>query len=103
MIHVIATITLEPGVRASFLEVFRWVTPLVRAEDGCIEYQAAIELPTTLAIQQPPREDVVMVVEKWATLDALYAHTKAPHMAEYREKVKDYVRGVALNVMESAL
>ena len=40
------------------------------------------------------------VVEKWETLDALYEHLKAPHMTEYRAKVKDYVRGVELQVLE---
>ena len=100
MIHVVATITLHPGVRPAFLDVFRWLTPLVRAEPGCVEYQAAIDVPTTLAVQEGPRPDAVIVVEKWESLEALYAHTQAPHMAEYRAKVKDYVVGVSLEVME---
>jgi quinol monooxygenase YgiN len=102
MIHVVATISLEPGTRPAFLEVFRRLTPLVRGEGGCLEYQAAIDVPTTLAIQEGPRPDVVTVVEKWETLEALYAHTSAPHMAEYRARVKDYVTGVNLLVMEPA-
>ncbi len=102
MIHVIATITLNPGVRAPFLDAFRWVTPLVRAEDGCLEYQATIDVPTTLKVQDGPHENVVTVVEKWASVEALYAHTTAPHMAEYREKVKDFVAGVKLVVSEAA-
>lgn len=102
MIHVVATITLNPGTRSRFLDVFRWLTPLVRAESGCIEYQGTIDVPTTIAVQEPPRVDVVTVVEKWQTLDSLYAHLKAPHMEEYRAKVKDHVKGVKLQVMESA-
>ncbi len=102
MIHVVATITLNPGVRAAYLEVFKWLTPLVRAEAGCIEYQATIDVPTTIAVQDPPRPDVVTVVEKWSTLDALYAHGAMPHMNEYRAKVKDYVKGVKLQVTEPA-
>lgn len=100
MIHVIATITLNPGTRGAFLDVFRWLTPLVRAETGCIEYQATIDVPTTIAVQEGPREDVVTVVEKWDTVEALYAHSQAPHMTEYRGKVKDYVVGVKLQVTE---
>lgn len=100
MIHVIATISLNPGTRAEFLEVFRRLTLLVRDEDGCIEYQGTIDVPTTLAIQEPARENVVTVVEKWTSLDALYAHTKAPHMNDYREKVRDFVRSVELQVLE---
>ena len=45
---------------------------------------------------------MVTVVEKWASVEALYAHGAAPHMAEYREKVKDYVTGVRLVVSENA-
>lgn len=100
MVHVVATISLNPGIRVAFLEVFHWLTPLVRAEDGCIEYQATIDIPTSIAVQAPPRDDVVVVVEKWATLEALYAHGVAAHMVEYRAKVKDYVLGVKLLVTE---
>lgn len=102
MIHVVATISLEPGTRSAFLEVFRRLTPLVRDEEGCIEYQAVIDIPTKLAIQEGPRPDVVTVVEKWETLEALYAHTSDPHMADYRTQVKDFVTGVNLLVMEPA-
>jgi quinol monooxygenase YgiN len=102
MIHVVATITLKPGVRGPFLDVFRWLTPLVRAEPGCVEYQATTDVPTTIAVQDPPRPDVVTVVEKWDTLEALYAHGAMQHMAEYRVKVKDYVTGVKLQVTEPA-
>ena len=102
MIHVVATITLKPGVQAAYLEVFAWLTPLVRAEVGCVEYQATTDVPTTIAVQDPPRPDVVTVIEKWATLDALYAHGTMPHMNEYRAKVKDYVAGVKLQVTEPA-
>ena len=100
MIHVVATITLKPGARAAFVEVFRWLTPLVRAEEGCVEYQGTTDVPTTLAVQDGPRDNVVTVVEKWDSLDALYAHISAPHMQEYREKVRDFVVGVSLQVTE---
>lgn len=100
MIHVVATITLHPGTRAAFLDEFRWLTPHVRGEDGCIEYQATIEVPTPLAVQETPREDAVIVVEKWESVAALQAHSNAPHMSEYRTRVKDYVTGVSLLVME---
>lgn len=101
MIHVVATITLNPGVREPFLEVFRWLTPIVRGEAGCIEYQATIDVPTTIAVQEGPRDNVVTVIEKWDSVESLYAHGAAPHMTEYREKVKDYVVGVTLVVSEA--
>jgi quinol monooxygenase YgiN len=103
MIHVVATITLNPGTRPAFLEVFRWLTPTVRSEKGCIEYQATIDVPTTIAVQEGPRPDVVTVIEKWESVEALYAHSVAPHMTEYRAKVKDFVASVKLQVTEPAV
>jgi len=101
MLHVIATIEIEAGKRAEFLAIFtKWLTPLVLAEDGCIEYGAAIDTPTHSPMQVPLRPDVVTVVEKWANLDALNAHSKAPHMAEYRVKISGLVKKVALQIME---
>lgn len=102
MIYVIATITVKPGTRDKVLDAFRWVTPLVRAEDGCIEYQATVDVKTTSPAQEGPRENVVTVVEKWASVEALYAHSATSHMTEYRTKVKDYVVSVKLHVTEAA-
>ena len=102
MIHVIATVELQPGKRDEYLPHFRWVQPLVRAESGCIEYAAAIDTPTTIRSQLPPRPDVVVIVEKWESLDALYAHLKAPHMDEYRTRVATLVKSVSLQVLQPA-
>lgn len=102
MIHVIATIQVAPGTRDAFLEQFRAVMPHVLAEDGCIEYGPAVDVPTPLAIQEAVRDDVVVVVEKWDSVDALVAHTRTPHMADYRTRVKDYVTSVALQVLRPA-
>jgi quinol monooxygenase YgiN len=101
MIHVIATITLNTGTRAAFLVEFTKVTPLVREEVGCIEYQATIDVATPQATH-PPREDVVVVVEKWADLAALQAHSTAKHMADYRVHVKDFIKSVSLQILEPA-
>jgi quinol monooxygenase YgiN len=100
MIHVVATITLHPGTRSAFLEEFRRLMPLVQVEEGCVEYQGTVEVATTIPVQDPPRPDVVMVIEQWTSLDALHEHLQATHMIEYRDKVKDYVRGVDLQVLE---
>jgi quinol monooxygenase YgiN len=99
MIHVIATISVAPGSRAAFLAEFGKLVPLVRAESGCLEYGAAIDEPTGLAVQSLAGENAVIVVEKWASVDALNAHLKAPHMDDYRVRVKDFVQSVSLRVL----
>jgi quinol monooxygenase YgiN len=103
MIHVIATIELAAGKREAFLEEFRKLVPLVRAEQGCLEYGPAIDVTDSgIAAQALPREDVVMVVEKWESLEALRAHLVAPHMAAYRPRVKDLVVRTTLQVLRPA-
>jgi len=100
MVHVLATIELQTGVRTRFLGEFQQIVPTVRAEDGCLEYGATVDVFTGLVAQLPLRDHGVVVVEKWRDLPALVAHLAAPHMATYRERVKDYVVGVTLQVLE---
>jgi quinol monooxygenase YgiN len=100
MVHVIATIELQPGQREAFLETFRRLVPLVRAAVGCFDYGPAIDIDSGIPIQEPPREDVVIVVERWASLEALRAHLASPHVTEYREQVKDLVATVRLQVLQ---
>lgn len=102
MIFVLATIELHPGTRPAFLTEFHRVVPLVRAEAGCIEYGPAVDVASGVASQPPVREDTVVVIEKWADLPALHAHLAAPHMADYRTRVKDYIAGVRLEVLQPA-
>lgn len=44
MIHVLAVITAQAGMRDSILAHFRANVPAVLAEQGCIEYGAAVDL-----------------------------------------------------------
>ncbi len=99
MIHVIATIELNPGTRDAFLAEFRKLVPQVRAEAGCLEYGPAVDVASGAAAQPRVRENVVVVVEKWTDLAALDAHSKAPHMDAYRPKVKAFVKTVTLHVL----
>lgn len=100
MIHVIATVEVVEGQQDAFLAEFRRVVPLVRAEAGCLDYGPAMDVATDIAAQVPLRTNVVTVVERWASVDALKAHLAAPHMLEYRGRVKGLVAGVKLQVLQ---
>jgi quinol monooxygenase YgiN len=100
MIHVIATIELVEGKRDAFLDEFRRIIKIVRDEDGCIEYGPAVDLETDVSEQ--PRENIVTVIEKWADVAALRAHLKAPHMAKYREMVRNMVADIKIRVLKPA-
>ncbi len=102
MIHVIATIEIASGQREPFLAEFRRLVPLVRAEAGCLDYGPTVDVASGMTAQLPPRPDVVTVVERWESLGALHAHSQAPHMRDWRERVKDMVKRVQLQVLEPA-
>ena len=102
MIHVLATIEVKPGQRDAFLAEFKNLVPKVRAEKGCIEYAPTVDVASGLGVQPEVRSDVVVVVEKWTDLSALHAHTHAPHMIEFRSKVKDLQTGLTLHVTHPA-
>jgi quinol monooxygenase YgiN len=102
MIVVLATIELQPGKREDFLREFRQIVPKVRAEQGCHEYFPAIDTASGISVQGPAREDVVVVIEKWESVKALEAHLIAPHMMEYRPKVKELVKRVSLQILSPA-
>lgn len=102
MIHVIATIEIVEGKRDEYLAAFRKLAPLVLAEEGCIEYGPTIDVATPIPIQEPLRENTVTVIEKWETIEALEAHLQAKHMQENREKVKDMLAGIKIQVLKPA-
>lgn len=102
MLHVIATIELHPGRRQEFLNEFHLVVPHVLDEEGCIEYGPAIDLVTDIEAQPDQRDDVVVIIEKWESLDALERHLIAPHMIAYRKRVKEMIAGSQLQVLEPA-
>ena len=100
MIHVLALIEITPGHREDFLGEFRKVSVPVRAEAGCIEYGAAVDAVTDLVQQQQLGENHVLIIEKWESLDHLKAHLVAPHMTDYRIRIKSFVQSVRLQVLD---
>ena len=102
MIHVVAIITTKPGQRATVLGHFNANVPAVRAEKGCIEYGAAIDLDPALKFQAAYGPDTFVVVEKWESPEALMAHAAAPHMAAYAGKTKDFIASRAIHILQPA-
>ena len=102
MIHVLAMITAKPGMRDSILEVFRANVPAVHAEDGCLAYEAVVDVSNGAPAFAKFGADTFVVVEKWASMQALQAHAVAPHMKAYASKVKDLTANRAIHVLEPA-
>ena len=102
MVHVVAVLTTKPGKRGEVLAHFLANCAAVRAEKGCIEYVAVIDAKDALPMQAKRGPDTFMVVEKWASMAALEAHSKAPHMAAYAAKVKDLMAERAVHILDPA-
>jgi quinol monooxygenase YgiN len=100
-VHVLAVITTNPGKRDEVLANFKANVPAVLAEDGCIEYGAVVDCGEA-GFATAMGDDTFVVVEKWASLDALKAHAAAPHMKAYAEKNKDLLADRKIHVMSDA-
>ncbi|MFH5923451.1 putative quinol monooxygenase [Roseomonas xinghualingensis] len=102
MIHVVAVITAKPGQREALLSLFRANMPAVLAEDGCIEYGPVVDRPLFGPAQTPIGPDTFMVIEKWASPEALKAHAAAPHMVAYGKASRELIASRVIHVLEPA-
>ncbi|MSQ87714.1 MAG: antibiotic biosynthesis monooxygenase [Betaproteobacteria bacterium] len=102
MIHVIAVIAAKPGQRETILTHFRANVVAVRAEQGCIEYGAALDADPALGFQTQCGPDTFPVIEKWESMDALKAHAAAPHMAAYGAKTREFVASRVIHILQPA-
>ena len=102
MIHVIAVITAKPGMRDTILQACRENVPAVKAEKGCLEYGPAIDVDNGPKFQTQYGPDTFVVIEKWASMDALKAHAAAPHMAAYGARTKDMIANRAVHILTPA-
>jgi quinol monooxygenase YgiN len=99
MIHVLAIITAKPQQRNAVLRIFNANLPAVRAEAGCIEYGAVIDV----ADAKPAfGADSFVVVEKWRSAADLAAHAASPHMIAFGQQTKDLIADAAVHVLEPA-
>ena len=101
-VHVLAVLTAKPGKRAELLQIFKANVPAVRAEEGCIEYVATVDAEGAGAIQTRFGEATFVVVEQWASMDALKAHAAAPHMKAYAENTKELIASRVIHVLSPA-
>lgn len=101
MINVIATVQVKEGKRSEFINLFKTIVPLVKAEKGCIDYFPTIDLPTDLP-PQDINENEVTIIERWQSLDHLMAHLGTKHMAEHMEKEKELVEKASIKILQEA-
>ncbi|MFJ4780729.1 putative quinol monooxygenase [Streptomyces sp. NPDC088762] len=72
-IHLAVLITTLPGRGREQIEAFERLAPIVRAEDGCLQYDLH---------QVTGHPDRFVLLERWTSRSALAAHDATPHMIE---------------------
>lgn len=102
LINVLAIITTRSGARDQVMDQLRAIQEVVRAEDGCIEYQIAVDVKNASATQACLGSETFVVIEKWAGLVELKAHAASPHMAHFSSSTSEMVVDKTVHIMESA-
>ncbi|NRQ49476.1 putative quinol monooxygenase [Aeromicrobium stalagmiti] len=84
VLDVIATIQVQPGRADRVVEIVTGHLESVRAEDGCLRYDL-------FRVRRDP--DTLVMVEQWASKDALRAHGTAPHFQQMSAELAAEVAG----------
>ncbi len=92
MIFVIATISVVPGKAAALITGARHCIEATRREKGCISYDY---------VQDTERPDIVMVVERWTTREALAAHMVTPHLNDWRKARQPLVKSTKVEIIHA--
>jgi quinol monooxygenase YgiN len=101
MINVIASVRVKAGKVSEFLGMFKTNASRVRKEKGCIEYFPAVDAHADLPGQNLD-ENVVTIIEKWESLDALRDHLASPGMQDQLKSQKDFIEAINIKVLQEA-
>lgn len=85
-VRLVVIINTQSGRGSEQLAAFELLAPLVRAEPGCIQYDMH---PVA------GNSDSFVLIEKWASKEALAAHNLAPHMLEAAKRNPTFRAGPA--------
>jgi len=91
MIYVLAFVRTKPGMVSQALDIYRELVPKVMAnEPGCLAYAPTRDVDLSLP-NQDKDEDMIVVNERWKTIDDFKAHLNMPHSIEFRSKIRHYL------------
>ncbi len=75
LLVVAGDVEIDPSNRDAAIEAARKVMAATREEPGCLEYTISAD------VDDPGR---FVILERWASPEALEAHFATPHMAEFQ-------------------
>ena len=94
-LDVVATIEVKPGRADAVVEIVTRHLDTIRAEEGCLRYDL---------YRVRRDDDTLVMVEQWASKDALRAHGEADHFrAMSAQLAGELVAAPAVRVLEPAV
>lgn len=86
MIHVVVTMYIEERNYQKFIDLCRWISPLVIEEQGCRGYDFTSRISEQSAEDTVDGMREIILIEQWETAEDLAAHGKTPHMQAFRRR-----------------
>ncbi len=104
MIHVFASVRVKPECLAQALECYREFVPAVlQYEAGCLQYVPTVDVDMGLPNQEI-NECLIVVAERWKTVQDFRNHLGMPHSAAFRAKMEPLLAaGITVRVARSSL
>ena len=93
MIYVIARMELNENCLPAMQEILAKTVPQVLSEDGCIMYTPCLDY------EAGDEGRFITVVEAWKSLEHQQLHLDTPHMAAFREAVKNLRKGCEVTIL----
>jgi quinol monooxygenase YgiN len=84
MVIQLVNVSIQPEQRDRWLELIRTNAAQTRVEEGCERYQMSEDLDTPNSF---------VIVEQWASLEALYSHFRRPEFGELMGALGDVIAG----------
>ena len=99
MIYGVVSVRVKPGKLQEYLALFKSIAGKVREEKGCVQYVSAMDFEIG-APNQSLDKNMVTILEKWESLDALQKHLAMPYMGDFFKKEGDYVESAVLKMLQ---
>lgn len=93
-LNIIATIKVKPEFHAAFQPIFKKLVDGSRAESGCVRYELN---------QSVDNPNVYIVIETWASQQAIDIHNATPHFTEFASFAKDHVDGLDICIAKQVM
>ncbi len=101
MIYGVVSVRVKPGKVQEYIALFKSIAGKVRDEKGCIQYVSTIDFEIGVPIQTLDK-NVVTILEKWESLEALQKHLAAPYMEDFFKKEGALVEEAVLKMLQEA-